>query len=104
MADRLPGKRQVGGGGVLSDDQCMKTGQPVGEVLREKHPDMHVPPVESPACAAFEEYGEVPKRVPLNFTEDDVMWVASKISGAAGALGAELIDLRNWLLCFGCSS
>ena len=29
-----------------------------------------------------------------------VTWVASKISGAAGALGAEAIELRNWLLCF----
>ena len=27
-----------------------------------------------------------------------------KASGAAGALGAEVIELRNWLLCFGCVS
>ena len=25
-------------------------------------------PVENPVCAAFEEYGEVPKTVPLDFT------------------------------------
>ena len=31
------------------------------------------------------------------------MWVASKISGAAGALGADVIELRNWLLRFGCA-
>ena len=30
-------------------------------------------------------------------------WVASKISGATGALGAEAIELQNWLLCFGCA-
>ena len=42
--------------------------------------------------------------VPLDFTEDNVMWVASKLSGAAGALGAEAMELRNWLLCFGCVS
>ena len=42
--------------------------------------------------------------VPLDFTEDEVMWVASKLSGAAGTLGAEIIELRNWLLCFGCVS
>ena len=41
--------------------------------------------------------------VPLDFSEDDVTWVASKISGAAGALGADAIELRNWLLSFGCS-
>ena len=65
---------------------------------------MQVPPVENPACTAFEEYDDVPKTVPLDFTEGDMMWVASKISGAAGALGAEAIELRNWLLSFGCAS
>ena len=47
---------------------------------------------------------EVPETVLLNFTEDDITWVASKLSGAAGALGAESIELRNWLLRFGCAS
>ena len=65
---------------------------------------MRVPPVENPMCAAFNKYGEVPETVPLDFTEDDVTWVASNISGAAGALGAEAIELRNWLLCFRCVS
>ena len=32
------------------------------------------------------------------------MWVALKLSGAAGALVAEVIELRNWLLRFGCAS
>ena len=32
------------------------------------------------------------------------MWVVSKLSGAAGALGAKEIELRNWLLCFRCVS
>ena len=31
-------------------------------------------------------------------------WVASKLSGAAGALGAEAIGLRNWLLRFKCAT
>ena len=65
---------------------------------------MRVPPVKNPTCADFKVYEEVPETVPLDFTEDDVMWVASKISGAAGALGAEVMELRNWLLCFGCAS
>ena len=55
-------------------------------------------------CAAFEDYEDVPKTVPLDFTEDDVTWVASKISGAAGALVSEAMDLRNWLLRLGCAS
>ena len=49
----------------------MKTRQLVVEVLREKHPDMHVSLVENPACAAFKDYGEVPKTVTLDFTECD---------------------------------
>ena len=38
-----------GGGCLLPDDQCTKTGQRVAEVLREKHPYMRVPFVENPA-------------------------------------------------------
>ena len=56
------------------------------------------------ACAAFEEYENMPKMVPLDFTEDDVTWVVSKLSGAAGALGAQVMELRSWLLRFRCAS
>ena len=63
-------------------------GRPVEGALQEKHPAMRVPPVENPTCADFEEYKEVPETVPLDLSEEDVMWVASKLSGAAGALGA----------------
>ena len=45
----------------------------------------------------------MPETVPLSLSEDDVMWVASKLSGTAGALGMEVIELRNWLLFFGCA-
>ena len=57
-----------GGGCLLPDDQCNKTGRTVAEVLWEKPPDMQVPPIENPPCAAFEEYGDVPETVPLDFT------------------------------------
>ena len=62
------------------------------------------PPVENPTCADFEKYKEVPKTVPLDFTEDDITWVASKISGTAGALGEVAVEIRNWFLCFGFAS
>ena len=78
----------------------MKTWRPFAEVLQEKHLDMHVSPMENSKCAAFKEYEEVLKAVPLNFTEDDVTLVASNLSGAADALGAESIELINWLLRF----
>ena len=81
-----------------------KTGQSIAEVLWYKHLNMRVTPLENPTCAAFKKYGKVPKKLPLDFTEDDVMWVASNLSGAAGALGAEVIEMRNWLLRFGCTS
>ena len=48
-----------GGGCILPDDQCTKTGRPVAEVLREKHPYTRVPPVENPMCADFENYEEI---------------------------------------------
>ena len=89
-----------GGGCLLPGDKCTKTGRPVADVLQEKHLDMRVPPVENPTCAAFEVYEDVPERVPLDFTEDNATWVASKLSGTAGALGAEAMELRNWLLRF----
>ena len=60
--------------------------------------------MENPTCAAFKDYEEVPITVPLDFTEDGVTWVTSKLSGPADALGAEAIELRNWLFCFGCAS
>ena len=65
---------------------------------------MRFPPVEKPACAAFEEYEDTLKTVHIDFTEDDVTWVTWKLSGAGGALGAEATELRNWLFCFGCAS
>ena len=54
----------------------MNTGRPVAEVLWKKQPDTRFLPVENPACAAFEEYDNVPETVPFDFTEDDVTWVA----------------------------
>ena len=56
-----------GAGCLLLDDQFTKTGRPVPEVLWEKHLDMRVPLVENTACPAFEEYGEVPETVRLDF-------------------------------------
>ena len=34
-----------GGGCLLLGNKCTKTGRPVADVLREKHPNMRVPPV-----------------------------------------------------------
>ena len=71
------------------DNQCTKTGQTVAEVLREKHTDMRVPPVENPACAVFENYGEVPETVPLELSEDDFTGHIKSLwhRGGAGSRG-----------------
>ena len=42
--------------------------------------------------------------VPLDFLEDNVTWVASKLSGATWAMGDEAIEINNWLLLFVCAS
>ena len=78
----------------------MKNRRPLANFLREKHPDMHDTLVENPTCAYFDEYKEVPLTATLDFSEDDATLVASKLSGDAGALGSEAIELRNWLLRF----
>ena len=39
------------GGCLLLVDVCTKTRKMVVDVLREKHPDMNVPPVENPMYA-----------------------------------------------------
>ena len=49
--------------------------------------------MENSTCEAFKEYEEVPETVPLDFTEDDVRWVSSKLSVAAYTLGSEAIEL-----------
>ena len=44
----------------------------------------------------------MPETAPLDFTEDDITWVTSNLSVTANTLGLEAIDIRNWLVCFGC--
>ena len=73
----------------------------VVEVLRERHPNIHVTLMKTPTCADFDKYKEVPETVPLDLSEDEVTWVAYKISSTARVLGAEAIELSNWILRFG---
>ena len=43
----------------------------------------------------------MPETALLDFTEDNITWVASNLSSTAGAMGAEMIELINWLVLFG---
>ena len=45
----------------------------------------------------------MPETAPLDFTEDDITWVTSNLSVTANTLGLEAIDIRNWLVFFGCA-
>ena len=56
---------------------------------------LRVPPVEEPERIAFKEYKEIPRKVTIDFMEDDVTWVTSELLGDAGDLGVEAIELRN---------
>ena len=35
--------------------------------------------------------------------EEDVTWVALKVSGVAVSLGSDALDLKNWILCLECA-
>ena len=45
--------------------------------------------MENSKYATFKKYGEVPEIVTLDFTEDDVTCIASKLYVATGALTVE---------------
>jgi hypothetical protein len=94
------------GGGVLQPaDLCTKSGRPVVEVLREKHPDLREPPSVGAPDGAFEPYARgAPAVVPVDVTAMTVKTVAAKLSGAAGPGGVDAVDLRNWLLRCGVES
>jgi hypothetical protein len=92
-------------GGVLQpEDACTKTGRPVLEVLREKHPQMKVQDLAAADRSNFEPYDCIPQPLPVEITVDVVETVAARLSGAAGPGGTDAVDLRNWLLRFGAES
>ncbi len=47
---------------------------------------------------SYEEFLDV---VPLNFSEEVVTWVVSKLTGSAGVAGSDVVQFRNWILCSG---
>jgi hypothetical protein len=96
--------RREGGGVLEPDAKCTKTGKPVIDVLRSKHPAMREPKAEDIGTRVFEPYDALPQQIPLDITIDVVEAVASKISGAAGPGGTDAVALQSWLLRFGAES
>ena len=76
-----------------------KSGEPVGKVLRSKHPPLRDPGVE--ALHAFE---AVPEFIDISITAEIVKLVAGKLSGSAGLIGFDSAALRELLLTHGQSS
>jgi len=95
-----------GGGVMMPDDLCTKTGRPVAEVMQDKHPAGRDPGQEiGRSDTAFEPYEEgPPDSVPVEVTAEIVESVASKLSGGAGPGGTDAVTLQNWLLRYGVAS
>jgi hypothetical protein len=96
--------RREGGGVLEPDTACTKTGLPVLEVLRSKHPAMRDPNPADIGVGAFESYEDTPQPIPQDITGDIVEEVASKLSGGAGPGGTDAVALQSWLLRFGAES
>ena len=74
------------GGGVMQpDDLCTKSGRPVLDVLRQKHPPMREPPLDKQDPACFEHYPSIPALLPQTITAEVVESVLPRLSGGGRA-------------------
>ena len=85
-------------GGVLQPrNTCKNTGEPVLVLIRDKHPEDHVPSAHIfDACS-----GRPSDLLPFNLTEDTVIEVAPHLSGGAGPGGTDVVILKHWVIRFG---
>eukprot|EP00978_Attheya_sp_CCMP212_P030440 scaffold111966_cov57-Attheya_sp.AAC.1 len=87
-------------GGILyPNDIDIKTGKPVIDVLRSKHPEGRVPDVVD-----LPHYDETPEFVDVDITSYTVESVARKLSGSAGPGGIDSVGLSHLVLRFGKTS
>jgi hypothetical protein len=90
-----------GGGVLLPQDACTKTGQPVMEVLQSQHPNTRIPNLGDPYCIAFEQYNEVPTALPMDCTSKDLEALALRMSRSAGPSSFDAVMMINCLLWYG---
>ena len=93
---------QDSGGAYHPSDLDSKSGHPVINVLREKHPNCRVPLEED-----FDAHPGAPnclKLLPVYCFKECVAKAASRLSGSAGPCGIEVDMLKNWLLWHGAQS
>jgi len=87
------------GGAYRPFDLDSKSGRPIIEVLREKHPASHVPSEED-----FDAHVGAPdclELMPVYCFEECVAKAAACLSGSAGPCGVDTEMLKNWLLRHG---
>ena len=84
-----------GGGPMQPDDIDSKTGRPVIDVLRSKHPPPHDTPIE-----ALENFPDKPDPCPVVITSDAVERLSHKLRGGAGPSGVDATHLLRWLTHF----
>ena len=72
-------------GGVLHVNSTdPKTGRPVLEVLKEKHPNLQEVELSHPECSAFEDCLEGPTVLPLDITAHEIKETGRKMGGSRG--------------------
>ena len=82
-------------GGVLDpSNTCTKSGQPVLDVLKDKHPDTCL-------TEAHGAYNDTPAVIPLDISADHSEKVASKLLGSSGVDGIDGMEPKHWMLWFG---
>ena len=87
------------GGALDPENNCSKTGDPVSEVLKSKHPEPQIPNVED-----FYDHAYLPEIMELDITQEHVEQVARHASGATGPGGTDSTAIQNWLLQHGKTS
>ena len=86
------------GGGVLAPaDIDEKSGKPVIEVLRGKHPKARRPELKKEDWASFEDYPTPREGVPLDCDQSILQVVEGKLSGGADPNSVDEIALKRCL-------
>ena len=65
---------------------------------------MRIPNLTYPQWSSFEDYKHGSDIIPLDILEEDIQWVSSKLSGAAGPSLTDKLAFQIWMLCFGLAS
>ena len=76
----------------------VNTGNPVHQTLRDKHPEIHVPDLNSDDVHCFEDYENVPGMLPLHISDDAMVKVGKRLKGGAGPSGVSSHLLKEMLI------